>query len=300
MSKVFKVAIIGLDTSHSVALPKLMQDPATPAEQKIEGLQATRALRFPSAFQSEAGQDDRQAYLESIGVKVTTDFDEAVADCDAIMLEINDPALHLEYFEKCATLGKPVFLDKPFADNWENTLKIVNIAKENNVRFFTSSSLRFDADFGAAAKEWGKAKSATVWGPVGKAPAGSSVIWYGCHTVEMLETVMGTGAVAVSASADRDGYVFHVIYGDGRRGVVDMSRSNWKYGASIRHAESGTLKFSEVTCRIPFYCMLLKEIVKFLEGGQPVSLEDSLEVMAVLDACDRAVQSGKTEPVYHI
>jgi hypothetical protein len=94
--------------------------------------------------------------------------------------------------------------------------------------------------------------------------------------------------------------VFHVIYGDGRRGVVDMSRSNWKYGAAIRHAESGLLKFAEVTCRIPFYCMLLKEIVKFLEGGQPVSLEDSLETMAVLDACDRAAKSGKTEPVYHI
>ena len=70
--------------------------------------------------------------------------------------------------------------------------------------------------------------------------------------------------------------------------------------ACIRHAESGTLKFSEVTCRIPFYCMLLKEIVKFLEGGQPVSLEDALETMAVLDACDRAARSGKTEPVYHI
>ena len=168
MSKVFKVAIIGLDTSHSVALPQLMQDPNTPAEQKIEGLVATRALRFPSAFQSEEGQDKRQATLESIGVKVTRDFDEAVGDCDAIMLEINDPALHLEYFEKCAALGKPIFLDKPFADNWENTLKIVEIAKANNIRFFTSSSLRFDADFGAAAKEWGKANSATIWGPVGR------------------------------------------------------------------------------------------------------------------------------------
>ena len=300
MSKVFKVAIIGLDTSHSVALPQLMQDPNTPAEQKIEGLVATRALRFPSAFQSEEGQDQRQATLEALGIKVTRDFDEAVGDCDAIMLEINDPALHLEYFEKCATLGKPIFLDKPFADNWDNTLKIVEIAKKNNVRFFTSSSLRFDADFSAAVKEWGKAKSATIWGPVGKAPAGSSVIWYGCHTVEMLETVMGRGAVAVTAVEDREGYVFHVVYGDGRRGVVDMSRSNWKYGACIRHAETGTLKFSEVTCRIPFYCMLLKEIVKFLEGEQPVSLEDSLETMAVLDACDRAARSGKTEPVYHI
>ena len=299
-AKKFKVAIIGLDTSHSVALPKLMQDPATPAEQRISGLVATRALRFPSAFQSEEGQDKRQKTLESIGVKVTRDFDKAVADCDALMLEINDPALHLEFFEKCASLGKPIFLDKPFADDWTNTLKIVDIARKNNVRFFTSSSLRFDADFSAAVKEWGKANSATIWGPVGKAPAGSSVVWYGCHTVEMLETVMGRGAVAVTACNDRDGYVFHVIYGDGRRGVVDMSSTNWKYGACIRHAESGTLKFAECTCRIPFYCMLLKEIVKFLKGGQPVSLEDSLETMAVLDACDRAARSGKTEPVYHI
>ena len=189
MSKVFKVAIIGLDTSHSVALPQLMQDPKTPAEQKIEGLVATRALRFPSAFQSEEGQDKRQATLEAIGVKVTRDFDEAVGDCDAIMLEINDPALHLEYFEKCAALGKPIFLDKPFADNWENTLKIVEIAKKNNVRYFTSSSLRFDADFSAAVKEWGKANSATIWGPVGKAAAGSSIVWYGVHAFEMLEKI---------------------------------------------------------------------------------------------------------------
>ena len=300
MDKKIKVAIIGLDTSHSTAFPGLMVDPETNPDFKIDSLQPTRCLRFDTPFQSPEGLDKRQAYLEKIGVEVGTDFDWAVEGCDAIMLEINDPALHLEYFEKCATLGKPIFLDKPFADNWENTLKIVEIAKKNNVRYFTSSSLRFDADFSAAVKEWGKVNSATIWGPVGKAPAGSSVIWYGCHTVEMLETVMGRGAVAVSATEDRDGYVFHVIYGDGRRGVVDMSRTSWKYGAVVRHAESGTLKFSEVTCRIPFYCMLLKEIVKFLEGEQPVSLEDALETMAVLDACDRAARSGKTEPVYHI
>jgi len=299
MDTIFKVAVIGLDTSHSVTLPKLMQAPGIPADQKVDGLLTTRALRFPSAFQSEDGQDNRQKTLESIGVKVTRDFDEAVADCDALMLEINDPALHLEYFEKCAVLGKPIFLDKPFADNWTNTLKIVDIAKKNNIRFFTSSSLRFDADFSVAVREWGKANSATIWGPVGKAASGSSILWYGCHTVEMLETVMGRGAATVTACADQDGYVFHVVYGDGRRGVVDMSRSNSSYGACIRHGVSGELKFAAVTRRIPYYCMLLKEIVKFLKGGQPVSLEDSLETMAVLDACDRAARSGRTEPVYH-
>ena len=107
MAEPFKLAIIGLDTSHAVEFPKLMQDPTIPEERKIPELKVTKALRFPSAFQPEAGQDTRQEYLESIGITVTRDFDEAVSDCDGILIEINDPSLHLEYFEKCATLGTP-------------------------------------------------------------------------------------------------------------------------------------------------------------------------------------------------
>ena len=168
-----KVAIIGLDTSHSVALPKLMQDPAE--KDQIKELRATRCLRFETPFQNKAGLDERQAYLESIGVLVTTDFDEAVADCDAIMLEINDPSYHLEYFEKCAKLGKPIFLDKPFADTIANTRKIMQIAKENNIRYFTASSLRFDIDIVEGLEGVENVVSAKVWGPVGNAPAGASM-----------------------------------------------------------------------------------------------------------------------------
>lgn len=106
MENKIKVAIIGLDTSHAVEFPKLMQDPAVPEQNQVHDLVATRCLRFETPFQNKEGLDKRQAYLESIGVMVTEDFDTAVADCDAIMIEINDPAKHLEYFEKCAGLGK--------------------------------------------------------------------------------------------------------------------------------------------------------------------------------------------------
>ncbi|MBR7104574.1 MAG: Gfo/Idh/MocA family oxidoreductase [Lentisphaeria bacterium] len=290
-----KVAIIGLDTSHSVALPKLMQDPET--TDQVKELKAVTCLRFPTPFQSEAGQDERQAYLESIGVKVTRDFDEAVADCDAIMLEINDPAFHLEYFEKCAKLGKPIFLDKPFADNLENTKKIIDIAKENNVRYFTSSSLRFDIDMVEGLQQVKPPVSATVWGPVGRAPAGSSIIWYGVHAFEILNTVMGSGAIGVSGSADMHGYVFHVIYADGRRGIVELSRNCWSYGATCRDA-AGKSDIIRVTGRVPFYKMLLLEIVKFFKGEESVAISDSVEVMAMLCAADAAAKSGKLEPVY--
>jgi predicted dehydrogenase len=291
-----KVAIIGLDTSHAVALPKLMQDPEV--KDQVRELRAVSCLRFSTPFQSEKGLDERQAYLESIGVKVTNDFEEAVAGCDAVMLEINDPSYHLEYFEKCASLGKPVFLDKPFADTLENTGKILDIAKEKNVRFFTSSSLRFDIDIVEGLQKVKPPQSATVWGPVGRAAAGSSIVWYGVHAFEILNRTMGSGAVAVSGSADLNGYVFHVIYGDGRRGIVELSRNCWSYGTACRDAE-GKSSLIQVTGRIPFYKMLLMEIVKFFTTGeQPVALTDSIEVMAMLSAADESVRTGRPAPVY--
>ena len=40
MKKEIKVAIIGLDTSHSVEFPRRMQAPDCPEKNKVEGLKA--------------------------------------------------------------------------------------------------------------------------------------------------------------------------------------------------------------------------------------------------------------------
>ena len=79
MEKTFKVAIIGLDTSHAVAFPELMQDPKTPGSLRIAGLRAVSCLRFETPFQNKDGLDKRQKYLEDIGVPVTENFEEATA-----------------------------------------------------------------------------------------------------------------------------------------------------------------------------------------------------------------------------
>lgn len=298
MEKKIKVAVIGLDTSHAVEFPKLMQDPNVPAANQIHDLVTTRCIRFETPFQNKDGLDKRQAYLESIGVMVTEDFDTAVADCDAVMIEINDPARHLEYFEKCAKLGKPVFLDKPMADTLDNALKMLEIAKENNIRFFTASALRFDVDFVEGIAKGVKPESAVVWGPVGKAPAGSSIIWYGVHAFEMLQRIMGRGAVGVTVIPDRKGYVCNVAYNDGRRGIVELAYGAYRYGAVIRdNVAKETL--IQVSCRVPFYQMLITEIVKFFKGeDQVVPLEDSIEIMSMLAAADRSASTGRNEPVY--
>ncbi len=292
-----KVAIIGLDTSHSVAFPKLMQDPATPAANRVPELRATRCLRFETPFQNRKGLDERQACLESVGVRVTEDFDEAVADCDAILLEINDPSLHLEYFRRSAGLGKPVFLDKPFADTLDHALEIQKIAAEKRTRFFTASALRFDADLEAALAAGVAPESAAVWGPLGAAPAGSSLVWYGVHAFEMLQRIMGRGATMVETLEGRRGCLAVVSYPDGRRATVELCRNGYQYGAMIRDQHNRAV-LAEVTGRTPFYAMLLREIVRFIRDGvQVVEHADSLEVMALLDAAERSLATGRAAAV---
>lgn len=298
MSTPIKVAIIGLDTSHSVELPKLMLDSAVAPELRMTGMVSTRALRFDTPFQLKEGLDKRQAYLESIGMMVTTDFDTAVADCDAILLEINDPAFHLEYFRKCAGLGKPIFLDKPFADTLDNAREIMKIAAESKTVYFTASCLRFCPAIQEAHKSVAHPKEGFIWGPLGKAMAGSSIVWYGVHATEMLEFVMGPGAISVQACANGGGYMLVVNYADGRRGVISLGNGCYQYGGVLRDLENTPLIFNE-TISGAFYRPLLVQVEEFFRTGKmPVEIEDSFEVMAILDAADKSALSGRPEPIY--
>lgn len=296
-SSPLKIAVIGLDTSHSVEFPRLMQDDTVPPEHHVDGLITTRCMRFETPFQGKEGLDQRQEVLEKIGVEVTEDFDYAVGDCDAVMLEINDPELHLEYFSRCAKLGKPIFLDKPFADSVENMHKIIDVARKENVRFFTASSLRYDVDMIEAISTGITPESTTIWGPVGKAAAGSSLVWYGVHTFEMLERIMGTGAEKIFVSPDSRGYICHVIYKDGRRGVVDLTYNAYRYGGVIRDNKANECMFQSIG-RIPFYQLLLLDVKEFFLGNSNgVDLKESMEIMAMLDAAERSLKNGTWEAV---
>lgn len=300
-----KVGIIGLDTSHSVEFPRRMNAPDCDARLKVPGLRATTCLRFPSIYQKEEGQDKRQKQLEDWGIKVTTDLNEAVKDCDALMLEINNPSLHLQYFEKCASLGKPIFLDKPFAENLASGKKIVEIAKKNNTKFFTGSSLRFTPMIIDACVKIPKPDFVTVFGSIGGAPDPSIklpelLVWYGVHTFELLEKAMGKGAISVFTKQDEIGLVSIVQYPDKRRGIVELSNQVWLYGGFLRTKDN---KAENFVIEVPYMVHdavtdILKATKKFFEGGSmPVDIEDSVEILAVQDAAARSLVSGKIETV---
>ncbi len=298
MDTEIRVAVIGLDTSHSLEFTRRMQAPDCPEDQKVKGMKVVNCMRFSTPFQSEEGLDERQKQLEEWGVKVTVDFNEAVADCDAIMIEINDPSYHLEYFTKCAEFEKPIFLDKPMADNSKDGKTIYAIAKERNLKVFSASSLRFVPQLKEACNTVPAPLFAGIYGALGKAPSGSSIVWYGVHAFEMLQRTMGRGALRVFARKDPAGVVAIVEYQDERRGIVELTNDVYQYGGCLRDKEKAA-PFVADTARA--YSDELVAITKFFNGADaPLELEDTLEVMSMLDAAERSSKTGKVEIISRI
>lgn len=294
MSKTLKIALIGLDTSHTVDFAKRMH-PSCAADQRVDGLQATACLRFETPFQNKAGLDERQRALEAIGVKVTECFDDAVADCDAIMLTINDAAYHLDYVRKCADLGKPIFLDKPMADTLAHGRDIAALTAAKGLKLMSCSSLRHVTELQHACALVPIPEQVNTFGPLGKAPAGSSIVWYGVHAFEMLQRALGRGATSMTVVRDAAGVVCIVGYPDKRRGVVELSEGNYSYGGSLRGNGKATAFVVDTGLT---YTLQLRDIEAFFRTGRaPLALEDSLEVMALLEAAQQAADTGKTVPV---
>ena len=289
-----RIAMIGLDTSHTAVFTKLMQSP-NDEERVVEGMRAVTALRFPSAFQPEAGQDERQAEMESMGVVIKETLEEAIADVDAIFLEINDPALHLEYFEAVAGAGLPVFIDKPLASSTEEGRRIQELAEKHQLPVWSASSLRFIPALADAIQAVSDPIVVHTFGALGEAATGSDLIWYGVHAVEMLLTAFGTGAAKVRALQNRRGVILSVEYPDDRQGLVECLRGLYAYGGRIQSKDK--MAFFDSGSGSP-YAALMTALRGFVcDGKAPVPLGEAQEVLAILEAGERSLATGKSESV---
>jgi len=289
-----KVAVIGLDTSHSIEFPRRMQAPDCPKNQSVPGMKTISCLRFETPYQNREGLDKRQKQLEEWGVNVTEDFEEAIQGSNAIMLEINDGSFHLEYFKKVCALGKPVFLDKPLAMTVADGREIMELMRRHNTKAWSGSSIPFCRPLTKILNEAGQVERAHAFGPMGESPAGDSLVWYGVHTFEHLQRIMGRGAVEVRAFETDRSVVALVKFKDGREGTVELTRKVYAYGGTIWGSKT-----------IPFlldatfsYRDILRLIKAFFLGGQPpVDMETTFEGLAMMCAARKAIETGKPAEV---
>ena len=288
-----RVGIIGLDTSHVTAFTRLLNNPSSPDHVPGARVVAAYPGGSPDVPASATRLEKFSAEMrDQWKVEMVKDIPTLVEKVDAVLLESVDGRVHLEQVKPVLAARKPVFIDKPLAASFRDAREIARLARQAGVPWWSSSSLRF-APALATLKNGavGGLEGATTYGPATLEPTNPGLFWYGIHATEMLYVLMGTGCEEVTDVHTQGAEVVVGRWKDGRLGVVRGIRQGARdYGAvaygrkSIQHSQSfgGAL-----------YKALMVEVVRFFRTGvPPVPNEETLEIMAFMEAAERSRQRG--------
>ena len=280
-----RAGIIGVDTSHAVAFATLLKDPHAPKELAGMKIVAAYPVGSPDLENSLKYVESYTKTLRGLGVEIVGSTDELFRRVDAVLVESVDGRPHLAQARAAILAGKPVFVDKPMAASLADAMQIFRLAKEHHVPCFSSSSLRFSKGFQAARNGksgFGAVRSCTAWGPMHTEPHHPDFFWYGIHGVETLFTIMGPGCTTVIRTGPENAVG---VWQDSRVGVFLGDNG---YGAMVK----GTKKSGEAG-GFDGYAPLVVEIVKFFQTGKPpVCEEETLEIMAFMEAADVSKHQG--------
>jgi len=289
-AKTLRVGIIGLDTSHVPAFTKLFNQEGDDPD--FAGIQVV--VGYPGGTDMPASKDRVEKFTDQVremGLEIVQTIPELLAKVDAVLLESVDGRIHLQEAREVFKAGKPVFIDKPLSGNLAEGVAIIELAKQHNVPFFSSSSSRFGEDLRSLIghEALGDLLGASTWGPCSYQSGTPDFYFYGIHGIEALFTLMGTGCETVVRSKGANHDIATGVWKDGRigsyRGIV---KGKAEFGA-VAYGSKAVLQAGKSGNYEP----LCREIARFFKTGKvPVSPEETLEILTFMEAADESLRQG--------
>jgi len=287
--KVFRIGMIGLDTSHVVAFTKVINNPANNYGCKVVVGYSGGSPDIPSS----ADRVDKftEELHEKYGVEIVDSIEELCQKVDGVLLESVDGRPHLKQAKPVIEAKKPLFIDKPMAGSLTDVLEIFRLAEENNVPCWSSSSLRYSPGIVEMKKtnSAGDILGCDAYSPCSLEEHHPDLYWYGVHGVEILYSVMGTGCQSVWRVQTPDYELVVGLWEGGRIGTFrGLRKGRHDYGATV----FGTKSIIQAG-KYGGYEPLVDEIIKFFKTGViPVPKEETIELFAFMSAADESKAKG--------
>lgn len=287
-----RLGILDFDTSHVVEFTRRLNHiEGTPEEQWVDGARVVVGCPGTSHLMPEriAGFTEQ---MKKFGVKLVDKPQEMLGLVDGMLIEAVDGTVHYERARPFLEAGLPCFIDKPFTCSVADARKIVELSQKKKAPVFSSSSLRFAPELTTFLEQrqpkWGAVLGAIVWGPASLSPQpqrNAGLFHYGIHAVEMLYTLMGVGCRQVVNVYEQGAETATGRWKDGRVATVrGLRKGATPFGFTV-FAEKGVYTTAVGTQFI--YRELLKKVVEFFRTGRsPVPLEETLEIVAFIEAAN--------------
>lgn len=277
-----RVGIVGLDTSHSIAFTEALNA----AQSVYHGYHVVAAYP-PGSVDIESSVSRIPGYtasMKAMGVTIVNSIDELLAGVDVVLMETNDGRRHLEQTIPVLKSGKRVFIDKPLAASLADGIAIMELSRRFRTPVFSASSLRFISTVKDVINgKVGKVLGADAYSPCELEKTHPDFFWYGIHGVELLYAVMGKGCKTVSRMHSPYTDIAVGQWADGRTGTFRGTRTGiHAYGGTVFGDKNNAIIGPEEGYRV-----LLQEIAGFFQTGvAPVQPDESLEVLAFMEAAD--------------
>lgn len=218
-------------------------------------------------------------WCEKYGVQRCNSIEELTELSDGIVVLSPDNCERHEALCKIPLAsGKPCYVDKAFAPDKASAERIFKNAEDHNTPCYSSSALRYAAEFKDIDKRAIEAISS--WGPAVGDKYGYEI--YSIHQLEPVLMLMDTAAEKVMITVSGDNYYnMNIIFKDGRTAVISGFIKGSPYMMNIASCTQNSV----VKVESDFFGCFLEELVRFFKTKEVlVDHETTINIMAVREA----------------
>jgi predicted dehydrogenase len=218
---------------------------------------------------------------------------EAVAEkADLVFITAADGRVHRLLFDRCLPFKRPMFIEKPLTTCSHEAREMFRIAADAGVALMSCSTARFGEPLHAALRaDLGKVIGCDVFGPMPEEPTQPGLFWYGVHSIEVMNVVMGRGCRQVRAYRNSDTDFVVATWDDGRvASFRGLRQGEWKFGMTL-HRERGVQSVDLI--HNSWFSQTLRLMLEHLPHGRsPIAFEDTLEIIRIVEAANASRASG--------
>lgn len=219
-------------------------------------------------------------WCEKYGVKKCNTIEELCEKSDYILiLAPSNPETHLEYAKAVLPFGKPTYIDKTFAPDYDTAKRIFQIAKQYHTPFFSTSALRFANELDT----FKGLKNAIITG------GGGNFHEYMIHPIEMFVTMFSDKVTSVKVETMGASRICYLKTLNGFESSIIYS-PQLSFSVAAQMSDSDLSK-KEITS--DFFVNLLEKMMAFFKTNkEPFNPAETLEVMRIRDALISAEKSN--------
>ena len=220
------------------------------------------------------GRRNLQQWCAEMGMIPAASIEEVVekSDCICVLAPAN-PEVHERLAEIALKSGKPVYIDKPFADSLATAERIFATAEKYGTPLMSSSALRFSDELLSGKLQAMKPILFTTTG------GGRSFDEYGIHQLEMIVSVMGTDVKNITFTGNEKRLSLSYEFANGN--MAQIAYSLYMPFTITAAGENGAICFSSAS---HIFENLIDAMLDFFADGKSrVPKEETLAIAALLE-----------------